>query len=319
MLDIMKLAEKAGTIGISGHIHPDGDCVGSTLGLYNFLKNTYPDKSITLYLEDIPEVFSFLQRAGEICHEKSDKSFDLYFALDCGDEKRLGDFASQFAQAATTVCIDHHKSNLSFAQENFIVPESSSTCELIYRLLPKESITKEIAECLYTGLVHDTGVFQYSCTSRHTMEAAGFLMEQGIDYSRIVDATYYEKTFAQNQILAKAVLKAKLHKGGSVISSYLTADDLEEYGVTTKDLDGIVNQLRITKGVETAVFLYESAPAEYKVSMRSKQIVDVADIAVKYGGGGHARAAGVTMTGEPEDILQKILNEIPDIEDEKTC
>lgn len=319
MIDIMKLAEEADTIGISGHIHPDGDCVGSTLGLYNFLKDTYPNKSIRLYLEEIPEVFSFLQRSEEICHEKTDITFDLYFALDCGDEKRLGDFAEQFLSARTTVCIDHHKSNLAFAQENFIVPDSSSTCELIYRVLPKDKMTKEIAECLYTGLVHDTGVFQYSCTSRHTMEAAGFLMEQGIDYSRIVDATYYEKTFAQNQILAKAVLKAKLHKGGRVISSYLTAADMKAYGVSTKDLDGIVNQLRITKGVETAIFLYESAPNEYKVSMRSKRIVDVSDIAVKFGGGGHARAAGVTMTGEPEDILQTILKEIPDIKDGKTC
>lgn len=310
MIELIKLTENVHTIGISGHVHPDGDCVGSTLGLYNFLKDRYPNKDIRLYLEEIPEVFDFLHRAGEILHEPATDEFDLYFCLDCGDAMRLGSFAGQFEKAKKTVCIDHHKSNQSFADENFVEPQASSTCELIYRLLPKEDITKEIAECLYTGLVHDTGVFQYSCTAKSTMEAAGFLMERNIDYSRIVDATYYEKTYAQNKILAYAVLKSKLHENGTIISSYLNEAELSEYGVSTKDLDGIVNQLRITKGVECAIFLYESAPSEYKVSMRSKKFVDVSDIAVKHGGGGHARAAGVTLNGEPEEIISMIIEEM---------
>ncbi|SFP92184.1 phosphoesterase RecJ domain-containing protein [Lachnospiraceae bacterium XBB1006] len=310
MMNLSELMREAQTIGISGHVHPDGDCVGSTLGLYNFLKNNYPEKKISLFLEDIPKVFSFLQRSNEIIHEPANEVFDLYFALDCGDAERLGEFAEQFQNAAYTVCIDHHKSNCSFAKENYVVPDASSTSELIYKLLPKEKITKEIAECLYTGLVHDTGVFQYSCTARETMEAAGFLMEQGIDYSKIIDQTYYEKTFAQNRILARAVLRANLWHDGEIIISYITEEDMKEFDATTQDLDGIVNQLRITKGVEVAVFLYQSGEKEYKVSMRSKRTVDVSEIAVKFGGGGHARAAGVTMKGEADEILQQLLPEL---------
>lgn len=307
MLELKKLLDNAHTIGISGHVHPDGDCVGATLGLYNYLKNEYPDKEITLYLEEIPEVFAFLQRSDEIVHTTTEAPFDLYFLLDCADETRLGDFYKHFQNATHTVCVDHHKSNLFFADENYIKPEASSTSELIFELLPKDAITKEIAECLYTGLVHDTGVFQYSCTARSTMEAAGFLMEKGIDYSRIVDSTYYEKTFVQNRIMARAILRANLWHDGEIIISYLTAEELEEYGATPLDLDGIVNQLRVTQGVEVAVFLYESGKGEFKVSLRSKKEVDVADIVVTFGGGGHARAAGVTMKGTAEEILTKLL------------
>lgn len=310
-MNLNELIENASVIGISGHVHPDGDCVGSTLGLCEYIRTNYPEVEVSVYLEEIPKVFSFMAGADDIIHVPDEKKhFDLYFALDCGDTLRLGAFANQFLNADVTVCIDHHKSNQGMASHNYIVPDASSTCELVYDLLDLTKVTKEVAECLYTGLVHDTGVFQYSCTSAKTMNIAGVLMEQGIDYSRLIDETYYEKTFEQNKILAKAVTKAKLYSNGKIISSCITKADMEECKVSTKDLDGIVNQLRITKGVEVAVFLYECGEQEFKVSMRSKKVVDVADIAVKYGGGGHARAAGVTMSGDENTITETVINAI---------
>ncbi|MCR4956029.1 MAG: bifunctional oligoribonuclease/PAP phosphatase NrnA [Lachnospiraceae bacterium] len=310
-MNLSEILAKGHTIGISGHTKPDGDCIGSTLGLYNYIKLYYPEKEVSLYLEEPPSEFLFLHGVDEIKHEKEEnKVFDVYFALDCGDSKRLGEFGEHFENAHFTACVDHHKSNLSFADDNYIVPEASSTSELIFNLMEQEKITKEIAECLYLGMVHDTGVFQYSCTHASTMNAAGVLMDKGIDYSRIVDESYYEKTLAQNKILAKAVLDAECYFDGQVIYTVVTQKEMEEFGVTTKDLSGIVNQIRITKGVEVAVFVYENKEQDYKVSMRSKRFVDVSEIAVRHGGGGHARAAGVNISGSEKEVKDLILKEL---------
>lgn len=299
------------TVAIAGHIRPDGDCVGSTLAVYNYIKTYYPQIFVTLYLEPIPNIFKFLARAQEIENDCSkDEEYDLFIALDCGDTGRLGAAAKYFEQAKKTVCIDHHVSNLSFADENYIFPDASSTSELIFDLLDTEKITKEIAECIYTGMVHDTGVFQYSCTSAKTMNAAGILMEKGINFSEIVDKTFFEKTYEQNRILGHALVKSELHLEGRCISTVITQQEMKDYQVLPKHLEGIVSQLRSTKGVETAIFVYENEDGSFKVSMRSAGIVDVAKIAVAYGGGGHARAAGITMQGESTAIIETLLKDI---------
>lgn len=299
------------TVAIAGHVRPDGDCVGSCLATYNYIRTQFPQIQAVVYLEPIPNLFKFMAGADEIRNDCSeDVSYDLFIALDCGDLGRLGAAAKYFESAQKTVCIDHHVSNQSFADGNYIFPDASSTSELIFDLIDTDKITKEIAECIYTGIVHDTGVFQYSCTSAHTMEIAGILMEKGIDFPKIVDKTFFEKTYEQNRILGCALLKSQLHLGGTCISAVITRKEMEEYGVLPKHLEGIVSQLRSTKGVETAIFLYENEDGAYKVSMRSASVVDVAEIAVKFGGGGHARAAGITMSGEPEEIMAKLLEEV---------
>ena len=311
MTNLDEILQGVRTVAVGGHIHPDGDCVGSCLATYNYIKTYYPDMDVTVYLEPIPNIFKFLNRSEEIVSEfDGDKEYDLFIVQDCGDLDRLGDAGHFFTDAKRTVCIDHHISNQSFADDNYIFPESSSTCELIYELLPRERLTREIAECIYTGIVHDTGVFQYSCTSKKTMAAVGELMELGINYPRIIDETYYTKTYNQNRILGLALLKSRLHLGGKCISSVITAEEMTEYGVLPKHLDGIVNQLRVTKGVEVAVFLYELEKGTFKVSTRSVEYADVSQLAVRHGGGGHKRAAGFSMEGESEAILEVIIHEL---------
>ena len=219
------------TVAIGGHIRPDGDCVGSCLATYNYIKTWYPDIDVTVYLEPIPNIFKFMARSNEIVSDFSgDTVYDLFIAQDCGDTGRLGGAAHFFEQAKHTVCVDHHISNQSFAQDNYIFPQASSASELVYELLPKERITKEIAECIYTGMVHDTGVFQYSCTSRKTMEIAGALMECGINYPKIVDDTFYTKTYNQNRIMGLALLKSRLHLNGKCISSVITEEEHQIQG-----------------------------------------------------------------------------------------
>lgn len=299
------------TVGIAGHIKPDGDCVGSTLATYNYIKNNYPEIEVKVYLEAIPNIFKFLSRSGELCWDLSeDISYDLFICLDCGDELRLGDAVKYFNSAKKTLCVDHHISNKSFADDNFIVPDASSACELVFEMLDEKLITKEIAECLYVGIVHDTGVFQYSCTSSKTMNIAGKLMDKGIDYSDIVDKTFFEKTFEQHKILATALLKAKRHFLGKCISSIITAEDMKECGVLPKHLEGIVAQLRSTKDCDVSILIYETPAGSYKVSLRSNGRVNVSEIASSHGGGGHVRASGITMEGNPEEILKLLLSDI---------
>lgn len=141
------------TVAIGGHVRPDGDCVGSCLGLYQYIKENYEEIQADVYLEDIPDSFQFIKAAKEIRHEVSDeKEYDLFIVLDCGDKERLGFSKALFEHAKETFCVDHHISNLAFADQNYIFPEASSTSELVYRLLDLEKITKETAECLYLGI-----------------------------------------------------------------------------------------------------------------------------------------------------------------------
>lgn len=300
------------TVAIGGHVRPDGDCVGSTLGLYQYIKKCFPKIQVEVYLEDIPESFkAMFPVSEEILHEADEmKVYDLFIALDCGDARRLGFSAPLFENAKSTLCIDHHVSNVSFADDNYIVPDASSTSELVYNLLDEEQITTEIAECLYLGIVHDTGVFQYSCTSPKTMEIAANLMRKGIRSSEIIDKTFYEKTYAQNQILGRALLESFVFMDGKCIVSYITKKIMDFHGVSPKDLEGIVSQLRVTKGVEVAVFLYEIAPQEYKVSLRATGDVDVSKVAGFFGGGGHKKAAGVTMKGTMHEIINNLSEQI---------
>src|SRR5699024_5463593 len=146
--------------------------------------------------------------------------------------------------------------NGSFADVNYVEPEASSTCELVCQILEEDKITKEMAEALYMGMAHDTGLFTYSCTSSRTMRTAGMLMDKGIDFTDIVDRTYVQKTYLQNQILGRALLESITMLDGKIIFSAIRQKDMAFYGVEPKDLDGIVQQLRSTRGVEGAIFLY---------------------------------------------------------------
>lgn len=305
------IIEDKNLIGIAGHVRPDGDCVGSTLAVYNYIKDNYPEKDVRIYLEPIPNIFKFLKRADEIRSDyKDDVIFDLFIAEDCGDLGRLGNAAKYFENAKSTLCIDHHVSNSSFADENYIFPKASSTCELVFELIDIQKLSLQIAECLYTGMVHDTGVFQYSCTSAKTMEIAGVLMETGIDYPKIVDDTFYTKTFGQNKILGLALLNAELYLDGAVIATVVFQEDMKRFSVLPKHLDGIVNQLRVTKDTKIALFLYENEDGTFKGSLRVNGDTNVADIAAQFGGGGHVKAAGFSIEGPIDTAMERILNVI---------
>lgn len=305
-----KLPDQAQRIAIGGHIRPDGDCVGSCLGLWNYLRENYPDRQTDLYLEEIPECFCFLHGSDQICHEETKTVYDLFVAIDCADASRLGFAEGIFHNAKQTACIDHHISNAGYADHNYVVPTASSASELVCNLLEEEKISKDTAECLYLGIVHDTGVFQYSSTSPDTMMTAAKLMKKGIQSSKLIEETYYEKTYAQNRILGKALTDSRLLRDGRCILSVLTQEEMRAFDAGVRDLEGIVSQLRNTKGVHVAIFIYELNEQEYKVSLRSDEKVDVSVIAQHFGGGGHKKAAGLTMTGSADEIFRRLMERI---------
>ncbi|MCI8376847.1 MAG: bifunctional oligoribonuclease/PAP phosphatase NrnA [Lachnospiraceae bacterium] len=295
------------SIAIAGHVRPDGDCTGSCLAVYGYIREHFPDIEADVYLEVNNPAFGMLKWAEEIRTDyREERTYDLFLALDVSDKERLGEALKYFEAAGRTICIDHHITNKGFAEENLIEPEASSTSELVFGILEEDKISRETAEALYMGIVHDTGIFQYSNTTPRTMEVAGRLMAKGIAFSRIIDETFYQKTYIQNQVLGRTLMESILLLDGKIIMGRIRQKDMEFYGVGPKDLEGIVNQLRVTKGVEVAIFLHETGNQEYKVSLRSNGPVDVSKVCAYFGGGGHVKAAGCTMHGTLHDVVNNL-------------
>lgn len=302
------LAECKGvkTIGISGHIRPDGDCVGSCLALYQYLKKCLPDAYIKVFLEKPADIFSRIEGFSEIDSDCSENTvFDVFFCLDCASE-RLGASNKYFEKAKKTVNIDHHISNQGCGTINYLRPQVGSTSELIYDLIDKEKLDEQLAIAIYIGMIHDTGVFQYSNTTPQTLEKAAKLISFGFDFSKLIEETFYQKTYCQSQIMGRALIESIRFLDGRCIVSCVSRAMLDFYDAKPSDLDGIVNQLRNIKGIDCALFLYETGEQEYKVSLRSNEKIDVSKVASMFGGGGHMRAAGCTMKGSFYDCINNL-------------
>ena len=313
---IEKWLQGAKQIALTGHIHPDGDCVGSCMGLYLYLKEHYKELQVDVYLEEIPESFHFIKETDVIKHSvKEQKIYDVFFALDCGDCDRLGFAKEIFTSAKQTICIDHHISNIGYAKDNYIDSKASSTSELVYTLMEEAKINKAVAECLYLGIVHDTGVFQYTAAKPSTLRCAAVLMEKGVEASRIIQKTFYEKTYNQQRLLGYALVNSELYAGNRCIVTTLLWEDMQAFEATANDIEGIASILRNTAGTNAAVFLYESkleedGIGEFKVSLRSDEQVDVSEVAQHFGGGGHKKAAGCNMEGNASDIIKQMVTQI---------
>lgn len=302
----------ANTIAIAGHIRPDGDCVGSCFALYNYLQENFNsnfEKEIDVYMKDMPVEFSFLKNSNKAKWEfEEEKQYDLFIILDSSSPDRLGDAQKYLNSAKRKICFDHHISNqCDFADETVLKADYSSACEVLYTQFDPEKISFAVAEALYLGIVHDTGVFKHSNTSEQTMCIAGKLLAKGVNSSMIIDHTFYEKSYIENQILGRCLMESMMLLEGKVILSYLTNKTMRLYNVTSANLSGIIDQLRVTSGVEVAVFMYEYEPQHFKVSLRANGDVDVSKTATFYGGGGHKKAAGFEQAGLLHDVINNLL------------
>lgn len=305
-MNLLQEVSGAGRIGISGHVRPDGDCVGACLSLWQYLKKNLPGADVRVFLQPPPEIFRELKGYDEIVTAFPEEApFDVYFALDCNEE-RLGEAAAYFQTAKKKINIDHHVSNAGCGDVNLVCPEIGSTCEILYDLIGEEQLDRELAETLYTGIIHDTGVFQYSNTTPETMRKGAKLISYGFNFSRLIEETFYQRTYIQSQIMGRAMMESIRFLDGRCIVSAVDRKTMDFYHVGPKDLDGIVNHLRNIKGIHCAIFMYETDVLEYKVSLRSDELVDVSKVAVFFGGGGHVRAAGCTMRGTFHDCINNL-------------
>ena len=308
--DFLSAIDSAKRVGIAGHIHPDGDCIGSCLGLYNYIiRNHKCDTDV--YIESVPQCFTCISGSDAVNSQYPDtEPYDMFIALDCGDTDRLGKAYKYLKEAKLSICIDHHDTNQGYADINLIKPDAAATAEIICELLEPEKIDLNTAEALYLGIVHDTGVFKHSNTTRHTMETAGKLLDYGVSSAKIIDQTFYEKTYIQNQILGRCLMESIVMLDGKVIFSAVNRKVQALYGLEPNDTEGVIDQLRVTKGVEVAILIKEMNPQVWRVSMRSCLEVNVAQICTKFGGGGHVRAAGCIINGSMHDVINALIKEV---------
>ena len=299
------------SVGISGHIRPDGDCVGSTMALYLYIKKNFPEIDVHIYLEDAPKIFDCIEAFEDIENaEKADRDFDVFILSDVSKE-RSGNAEKLFDRAKKKINIDHHVTNPGSGDVNYIVPTASSAAELVFDVLDEPLLDKEIAKAIYIGIIHDTGVFQYSNVSPKTFETAAKLISYGFDFPKLIDETFYEKTYLQSQLLGRVLSESILLMDGRVAVGVMKEREINFYGSVPADYEGIVNQLRLIKGVDVAIFMHELKDHTFKVSLRSStDDINVSEVCAYFGGGGHVRAAGVTMEGNFYDVVNNLTKEL---------
>lgn len=300
-------------ICIMGHTAPDGDCIGSTLALYNYIKNRNPEKKVTVYLDSPSEKFSYLNGFEKVVTNCAvEKEYDLAIVCDCGDAKRTGRFVKYLSSAKTSFLIDHHATNQGFCDAFVIEPDASSTSEMTYSFMDEDYFDRAVAECVYTGIIHDTGVFKYNSTSRKTMEVAASCMEKGIKFGEIIDGSFYSMSMAQRRLLGHVLTGLTEKLDGRFVYATLDRKTMISYGIeSSRDTDGFIDNIRETDGAVCAAFFYEIPDGSYKCSLRSNSTaVDVSKIAVEYGGGGHLMAAGCTLTGNIGENIEEITEKV---------
>lgn len=309
MNNILETIKKSSRIAISYHYSPDGDSLGSALALKQGLSQL--DKVIEIIsLDDIPKMYSFLPGSDSILKHFEDDKWDLVIALDCGDLKRLSVPIRKNA-GYRIINIDHHRTNELYGDLNFVDTNAAAVGEIVYQIirLLGINITKEIATCLYTSIITDSGSFRFSNTTSVTHSIAGDLINTGIDFSNIHRLIYDNKPFERLKLYSMVLNTAQLHYNGRVCVMKLTKNMPLECNCEISDTSDLVNFGLSVDTVEVTALLKEMEDG-VKVSLRSKTVVDVRRVAENYNGGGHIRAAGFSCEDTLEAVEQKLLHDL---------
>ncbi len=298
--------KKASHIVLISHINPDGDALGSELGMYPILKRMNKKVTVVNKTKPLPDYLDFLPNFEKVT-DKLPKSYDLMISFDCGSFDRLG----IEEKPPFLINFDHHVSNTRYGDINIIDPNAASTSEVIYNFAKANNIEidKDSAICLYTALVTDTGSFQYESVNDKVFEMAAEMVRCGVKPDFVSRMLFQRDRLSRLRLLAKAYDTIELCCDGRVAFVEVTREMMEITGAIKEDTDTIVNSVRAIEPVEIAVMLREDEEG-IKLSLRSKTCADVSKIAVKYGGGGHIRAAGATLKGEFDfSKVKKMLKE----------
>lgn len=309
--EIFKEINKAESIVILTHESPDGDAIGSSLALKIALENI--GKKPDVIIPEYAEIFKFLPGTKDIKETSEVKNYDLAISVDCATLKRL-EKNEFFENAKRTIVIDHHGSNNMYGDFNYVNPVSPACCEILAGIFNyyNINITKEIGTCLLTGIITDTGGFKYPATTAETFEFTAELLRKGVNVSDIYKRVLQTVSRAHFELAKRVMDRMEILENGKVTFSYIDKKDEEEVGAKPGDHEGLVEIGRDIDGVEVAIFIRqkEDGSNEYKVSLRSSEYVNVSDVSLMFGGGGHPRAAGATIPGTVEEVKEKLLKEI---------
>ena len=306
---IFNLINTSDKICIAGHKAPDGDCIGSVMALYNFLKPF--NKNITVMIDgNIPYNYKAFTDESIILKNYDNEEFDLLFVLDTSDTKRLGKFEDVLKKSKKIVVIDHHKTNEGFGDINIIDNEMSSTGELLYDILKASDldISVEVAVLIYIAILTDTGKFSYTNTTSNTHRKAAELIDLGVNVSEIDNIIYNSKPSNIVKAFIDCVSGVELYYENKLGITAITKSILDKNNADIADIDGVVEYIREIKEVEVSCVLKENDEGT-KVSLRSKNNIDVSAVSVKYKGGGHAKAAGFELNENIENAKKIIIEE----------
>lgn len=308
---IAKVLGEARSVAILPHINVDGDALGASLALAMALDSDKCQADVLLE-EDVPATLNFLP--GQHLIKKTPKDrYHVALNIDNGDISRLGSRLDVYRNAEIRLSLDHHATNKVEADISYVDTVAAATGELVFKLLTRYMgmpVTKDMALCLYTAIITDTGGFRFSNTTPETMEIAGALMRTGIDFCNANKMVFDRISYAKLFLMKQTMNSLKLLFNGKLAVSYLRWSDIASFNAKLEDTEGLVNIGRNLEGVEVSLFLKEEKPGIFKGSLRSNKYVDVAKVAEKFGGGGHMRAAGFTAEGDLEDIVRTMADAI---------
>ncbi|HEX2179286.1 MAG TPA: bifunctional oligoribonuclease/PAP phosphatase NrnA [Actinomycetota bacterium] len=301
----------ADEVAIACHVSPDGDAFGSMLGLGLYLETIGKKVYLSWGSAEaaIPDNYAFLPGVDRIVpQERVPDAVEVFVAIDCGDLRRLDLLTPKFQAAKVKINVDHHISNSNFGDINLVDHQRASSAELAFELIQRMGgqVTPEMATALYTGVVTDTGRFQYSNTSPATLQAAVALREAGADHLTVAENIFESAPFDQLRILGKVLTRARLTDG--VVYSWLHLDDLEGHGLEIAE--DFIDFLKVVKEADVAVLLKERPEGGWRVSLRARNEIDVSAVAQSFGGGGHAKAAGFSFGGGLEEAIKLVLERL---------
>jgi phosphoesterase RecJ-like protein len=302
---IVNLIRENDNFVLAGHTGPDGDAIGSCFALAFALKNF--GKNVQVVLEPFARKYNIIP-GKEFLFSGNLETLqpDVFIALDCADPERLGASRVLFERSKITACIDHHETNIGFADYNFIEPTASSTSEMTLWIIERfTETTNEIAAAVYAGMVSDTGGFRYNATAKSTMVKAARLMEQ-IPFTQIYDELMHKHRFAAIKAMGFVAKNCARTRNKRIVYSHITREELCAADAESADLEGAVEYLVGTRNALAAILIYEKKADTVKVSLRS-QGPNMARVAASLGGGGHSLAAGATVSGTIEDVMKKTL------------
>lgn len=307
---ILEEIKKAKSIVLLTHENPDGDAVGSTLAMYSALKELGKE-NVDVVIPEYPRTYTFLPNVDKVLKQGNQEPYDVAIALDSATIKMLNGWSNYFETAKTKIVIDHHGTNTMYGDLNYVNPDSPACTQILITIFEYfgVEITNDIGKCILTGIITDTGGFQYQSTRPETFEFAAGLLKSGINVYEIYKKAMNTKTRANFELRRRAIDRMEFLENGKISFTYITKQDMEDVSATSDDFEGIVDEGRCIEGVEVSIFLRETEKG-YKVSLRSNEYVNVSDVCLIYGGGGHVHAAGCNVTMSIEQAKEKLTNQI---------